>query len=210
MSRASYFGFLVSTLCLFGTLSPNASADDGTVVSGSVIAIDPLNQIMRVYVTGVNGQVLYGSPQTNYVDYLVSPNTVVLGSNNQLVSQSRVFVGSQIQMQFAGPLATTIVLFGNYGNGGFVSYAPLNLNLGSTFVQSYSPVRNYSSGVRLVTQQIHVHHPVRSLAFHSQPVVHHVHQLVQPHPAMHATLGHVGLTTHAHSAIHVHSATQPR
>ena len=160
MSRNSYFGFLVSTLCLFATLSPRASADDGTVVSGSVIAIDPLNQIMRVYVTGVNGQALYGSPQTNYVDYLVSPNTVVLGSNNQLVSQSSVLVGSQIQMQFAGEYATTIVLFGNYSSGGFESYAPLNFNLGSTFFQSYSPVRNYSSGGRLVSQQIHVHHKI--------------------------------------------------
>ena len=84
MSRVSYVGFLVSTLCLFATLSPKSFADNGTVVSGSVIAIDPLNQIIRVYVTGVNGQALYGSPQTHYVDYLVSPNTVVLGSNNQV------------------------------------------------------------------------------------------------------------------------------
>ncbi len=202
MSRASYFGFLVSTLCLFAALSPKASADNGTVVSGSVIAIDPINQIMRVYVTGVNGQALYGSPQTNYVDYLVSPNTVVLGLNNQLVSQSSVLVGSQIQMQFAGPLATTIVLYGNYSNGGFVSYAPLNQNLGSIFVQSYSPARNYSSGGRLVSQHIHAHRPVPSLVVHSQPVVHHVQHVTHPHPGMHATLGHVGLATHAHSVTH--------
>lgn len=202
MSRASYFGFLASTLCLIATLSPKAFADNGTVVSGSVIAIDSLNQIMRVYVTGVDGQALYGSPQTNYVDYLVSPNTVVLGSNNQLVSQSSVLVGSQIQMQFAGAFATTVVLYGNYSNGGFVSYAPLNLNLGSTFVQSYSPVRNYPSGGRFVSQQIHIHHPVSSLVVHSQPVVHHVQHSAHPHPAMHTTLGHVGLATHAHSVTH--------
>ncbi len=202
MSRASCVGFLISTLCLFATLSPKASADNGTVVSGSVIAIDPLNQIMRVYVTGVNGQALYGSPQTNYVDYLVSSNTVVLGSNNQLVSQSSVLVGSQIQMQFAGPLATTILLYGNYNNGGFVSYVPLNQNLGSIFVQSYSPVRNYSSGGLLATQQIHVHHPGSSLVVHSQPVVHHFQHSAHSHPAMHATLGHIGLATHAHSVTH--------
>jgi hypothetical protein len=202
MYRASYSGFLLSTLCLFATLSPNASADHGTVVSGSVIAIDPLNQIMRVYVTGVNGQALYGSPETNYVDYLVSPNTVVLGSNNQLVSQSSVLVGSQIQMQFAGPLATTIVLYGNYSNGGFVTYAPLNQNLVSTFVQSYSPILNYSSGGRLVSQQIHVHRPASSLVVHSRPVVHRVQHISHPHPAMHATPGHVGLATHAHSVTH--------
>ncbi len=207
MSRAFYsnVGFFVGTLCLFATLSPKASADNGTVVSGSVIAIDSLNQIMRVYVTGVNGQALYGSPQTNYVDYLVSPNTVVLGSNNQLVSQSSVLVGSQIQMQFAGPLATTILLFGNYSNGGFVSYAPLNRNLGSTFVPSYSPVQSFSSSNRFVSHQIHIAHPISPSIYHSLPALNHIQHITHPHHMTHPhqpTHADVGLATHLHSVTH--------
>lgn len=110
MSHNSYFQLLLCAFSCFGTFGSMARADNGTVVSGTVVAIDPVNQIMRVQVTAVNGQFVLGFPQTNCVDYLVSPATVVVDSNNLFVSQANIMVGSQIRMQFDGPLATQIAL----------------------------------------------------------------------------------------------------
>ena len=139
-------------LALLACFAPSAFADNGIVVSGQVIAIDPINQIMRVHVTGVNGFALNGSPQTNYVDYLVAPNTVVIGPNNQFVSQFNVLVGSQIQMQFAGAYATAILLVGN-GNftnlttytGGYVTPATAYRNNNATQSQNFARVTSYPS-----------------------------------------------------------------
>ena len=183
MSRESFYCLVVGTLSLFACLTPNASADNGTVVTGSVIGIEPINQIMRVYVTAVNGQALYGSPQTNYVDYLVSPNTVVIGQNNQFVHQSNVLVGSQIQMQFAGSYASTIVLIGNYSIGGFVNSTNTIRSNGATYVQSYLPIQT----------QIFVHH---NLPFQNH-VLHNQHLVQLHHQAMHPQVG----TNHVHSSM---------
>ena len=182
MSRKTYLSFVVAALTICGWLTPNAFADNGTVVTGSVIGIDPINQIMRVYVTAVNGQALFGSPQTNFVDYLVSPNTVVIGQNNQFVNQSNVFVGSRIQMQFAGSYASTIVLIGNNSIGGFVNSTNPNRIYGATYVQSYLPIQNFSN--------VHVHVPFQNQLLHNQHFAH-------PHQAMHP---HVG-TNHVHSSM---------
>ena len=138
---------------------------------------------MRVYVTAVNGQALYGSPQTNYVDYLVSPNTVVIGQNNQFVHQSNVLVGSQIQMQFAGSYASTIVLIGNYSIGGFVNSTNTIRSNGATYVQSYLPIQT----------QTFVHH---NLPFQNH-VLHNQHLVQLHHQAMHPQVG----TNHVHSSM---------
>ena len=197
MCRVPFFGFLICSLGWFTSIAPIASADNGTVISGTVIGIDSVNQVMRVYVTAVNGQPLYGSPQTNYVDYVVVPNTVVVGRNNQFLSQSNVLVGSQIQMQFAGPLASTIVLTGNYNNGGFVSFPSVGRNFssnfssnfgsnfGSTFVQSYVPIQR---------------HAVQHIAY-SIPIQHHVQTHHVNHPT-HSTLHTGNLHLHGHSIHH--------
>jgi hypothetical protein len=154
MIRDLHLRTITFGLTLLVWLTPSAFADNGIVVSGQVIGIDAINQIMRVHVTGVNGFVLNGSPQTNYVDYLVSPNTVVVGPNNQFVNQSNVLVGSQIQMQFAGAYASAIVLVGN-GNftnlttytGGYVTPATAYRNNNNSVSQSqnFGPVTTYPS-----------------------------------------------------------------
>lgn len=159
MSRYSYVGLLLCTFCWFNSGASIARADNGTVVSGTVIAVDVYNQVMRVYVTAVDGQALFGGPETNYVDYVVAPDTAVLGANYQLINQSNVVVGSRIQMQFVGAYASRIVLLGNYnyasiGNfgvtanyGSTVNYGMSNSNYPSSYVQSYLPVRNYTTVV---------------------------------------------------------------
>ncbi len=162
MIRDLHLRTLAVGLTLLAWLAPSAYADNGIVVSGQVIGIDRINQIMRVHVTGVNGFVLNGSPQTNYVDYLVSPNTVVVGPNNQFVSQSNVLVGSQIQMQFAGAYASAIVLIGN-GNfttytGGYVTPATAYRNNSVTQTQNFGRVTSYPSIVIQPRNQNNVHH----------------------------------------------------
>ena len=184
MSPEPYLRLVLGTLSLFACLTPNALADNGTVVTGSVIGIDPINQIMRVYVTGVNGQALFGSPQTNYVDYLVSPNTVVIGQNNQFIHQSNVLVGSQIQMQFAGTYASTIVLLGNYGFGGYANSTNLNRGYGATYVQSYLPIQTQSFVHHNLPYQnsvLHNHHLVQlhHNVVHSHVGTNHVHHSMQ-------------------------------
>lgn len=190
MSRESYLRFVFGTLSLFTWLTPNAFADNGTVVTGSVIGIDPINQIMRVYVTAVNGQALYGSPQTNYVDYLVSPNTVVIGPNNQFVNQTNVFVGSQIQMQFAGSYASTIVLLTNSNFNGYATTTNLSRNYGSTYVQSHLPFQTQTIVHRYAPYQNHIYH---------NNVLNN-HHLAHPHQTMHPHIG----TTQVHSAMTHH------
>ena len=185
MSRETYPRFVFGTLSLIALLMPNAFADNGTIVTGSVLGIDPINQIVRVYVTAVNGHALYGSPQTNYVDYLVSPNTVVIGPNNQFVNQANVFVGSQIQMQFAGSYASTIVLLGNNSFNGYATSTNVSRNYGSTFVQSYLPFQTQTI--------VHRHVPYQSHVLHNQHLAH-------PHQVIHS---HVG-TTHVHPTITHH------
>jgi hypothetical protein len=152
MIRDLHLRTLAVGMTLLAFLTTSAFADNGIVVSGQVIGIDPINQIMRVHVTGVNGFLLNGSPQTNYVDYLVSPNTVVVGPNNQFVSQSNVLVGSQIQMQFAGAYASAIVLInnGNFTNfttytGGYVTPATAYRNNSVSQSQNFGPVTTYPS-----------------------------------------------------------------
>lgn len=197
MSRVSYFGFLVCTVCSFAL---RASADNGTIVSGSVIAIDPINQVMRVYVTGVGGQTLYGNPQTNYVDYLVSPNTVVVGQNSQFVPQANVLVGSEIQMQFAGAFATTVVLLGNDYNDGLVSYSSPNQNYVSTNVVSHSPVQSFARVFRQVSRPsispLYVSHSLHRRHTHltSNPIQHLLHQ-------KHSNHRHLGIATPAHANV---------
>ncbi len=185
MSRETYLRFVFRALSFIALLMPNAFADNGTIVTGSVIGIDPINQIVRVYVTAVNGQALYGSPQTNYVDYLVSPNTVVIGPNNQFVNQANVFVGSQIQMQFAGSYASTIVLLGNNSFNGYATSTNVSRNYGSMSVQSYLPFQTQTIVHRYVPYQSHVHH---------NQLLSHPHQVMHPH---------VG-TTHVHPTITHH------
>ena len=154
---------VLGSLCFFGCWPTHASADNGTVVTGSVIGIDPVNQIMRVYVTEVNGQILYGTPDTNFVDYLVSPTTTVLGANSRFVNLANVLVGSNIQLQFVGPLATTIFLAGNQ-----------NLN-GATDVQSYSPVS-------YVTHQAHMQKCEPQRIIQSSPMNHQISSLQSIRP----------------------------
>lgn len=207
MSRASFIALFVCTVCSFSSLTPTAFADNGTIVSGSVIAIDPVNQIMRVYVTGVNGQALYGSPQTNYVDYLVSPNTVVVGQNNQFVSQANVLVGSQIQMQFAGAFATAVVLLGNNYNAGLVNFPSANGNYVSTNVISYSPVQRFSSAFQQISRPNlvpqFISHPVHHI--HATP--NHVQHLQRE---QHSMYRHLGIPTHSHATVAHSTATHLR
>ena len=195
MYRAAYITLIVFAISSFASLARQASADNGTIVSGSVIAIDSINQVMRVYVTGVNGQTLYGSPQTNYVDYLVSPNTVVVGPNNQFVSQANVLVGSQIQMQYAGAFATTVVLFGNSFTGGFVNTISPNQNYVSTNVVSYSPVQSFSTAFQQISLQ-------NLLPQHLSRSVHHVHSASNHAQHLqhenHSMYRHIGIPTHSH------------
>ena len=195
MYRAAYITLIVFAISSFASLARQASADNGTIVSGSVIAIDSINQVMRVYVTGVNGQTLYGSPQTNYVDYLVSPNTVVVGPNNQFVSQANVLVGSQIQMQYAGAFATTVVLFGNSFTGGFVNTISPNQNYVSTNVVSYSPVQSFSTAFHQISLQ-------NLLPQHLSRSVHHVHSASNHAQHLqhenHSMYRHIGIPTHSH------------
>ena len=207
MYRATYIILIVFTISSLASMARQVSADDGTVVSGSVIAIDSVNQVMRVYVTGVNGQTLYGSPQTNYVDYLVSPNTVVVGPNNQFVSQANVLVGSRIQMQYAGAFATTVVLFGNSFTGGFVNTISPNQNYVSTNVVSYSPVQSFSTAFQQISRQNllpqhlsrSVHH-LHSASNHAQHLQHENHSLYR----------RIGIPTHSHStAAHSTAAHSP-
>lgn len=194
MSRESYLRFVFGTLSLLTWLTPNAFADNGTVVTGSVIGIDPINQIMRVYVTAVNGQALYGSPQTNYVDYLVSPNTVVIGPNNQFVNQANVFVGSQIQMQFAGSYASTIVLLGNSSFNGYATSTNVSRNYGSTYAQSYLPIQTQTIVHRYVPYQNHIYqNHVQNHVLNNQHLAH-PHQSMHPHVGI--TLVHPTMTHH--------------
>ncbi len=190
MYRPAYFRMLLGTLCLLAACASNASADNGTVVAGTVIGIDVVNQIMRVQVASVNGQVLFGNPQNNFVDYLVAPTTVVIGPNNQFVGQANVVIGSRIQMQFAGPLATTIVLVGNNNgglllgnnNGGIIPFLPVVPNYGTVYFA------NYGNPIRTVPQQFHV---TPQIPTHVHP--HHVRvptpmpapvpQISQPNPS---------------------------
>jgi hypothetical protein len=172
MYRQAVFSFLISTLSLLAGMESNAIADNGTVVTGTVIGIDPVNQIMRVYVTGVNGQAIFGNPQTHYVDYLVTPDTLVMGPNNQFVSQANVLVGSRIQMQFAGPIATTIVLLDHYNtiyNGGFVTYSSARRNYGSTCVQNHYPIHHYAQTHHHNTTQPIINRPAPQPVYPSLP-----------------------------------------
>ena len=196
MNRAAYVLLIVFTVCSFASVSRQASADEGTVVSGTVIAIDPVNQVMRVYVTGVNGQALYGSPQTNYVDYLVSPNTVVVGTNNQFVSQSNVLVGSQIQMQFAGAFATTVVLIGNSIAVGLVNYTSPNPSYVSTNVVSYSPVQSFSKAFQQISRQNVSPHVISHPVYHTNATLNHVQHLQHENHSKH---WHIGIPSHAHA-----------
>lgn len=113
MSRLILSLLVSVVLALFSNCPRIATADFGTVVSGTVTAIDPIHSIMRVHVTAVNYEPIYGSPQVNYVDYLVIAQTVVVGANNQFVNQSNILPGSLIQMQFLGPIATTVLIVGH-------------------------------------------------------------------------------------------------
>ena len=162
MFRNPHLRTLAVSLSLLTLLSHGAFADNGIIVSGQVIGIDPINQIMRVHVTGVNGIAFYGSPQTNYVDYLVSRNTVVVGPNNQFVSQSNVLIGSQIQMQFVGAYASAIVLIGNNNFtsyvGGFVTPSTAYRNNSVSPYQSYGSVTGYTSVVIRPRNQNNVMH----------------------------------------------------
>ena len=204
MSRATNVILIVFTVSSFVSLARQASADNGTIVSGSVIAIDSVNQAMRVYVTGVNGQTLYGSPQTNYVDYLVSPNTVVVGPNNQFVSQANVLVGSRIQMQYAGAFATTVVLFGNSFTGGFVNTNSPNQSYVSTNVVSFLPVQSFSTAFQQISRQnllpqhlSHSFHHLHSASNHAQHLQHENHSMYRT----------IGIPTYSHSTAAHSTAT---
>ena len=180
---------------------PVARADNGTVVSGNVIAIDVANQIMRVYVTAVDGQSLFGGPDTNYVDYLVSQNTVVLGGNGQLINQSNVVIGSRIQMQFNGAYASRVLILGYNNVGNNYSYVSTNQYYPNTIVQNNLPVQSYSSYRQVSHYQPIVQHialPLRNynhhLPSHSTSNLHspdHLHKQGQIH---------VGNAAHMHAA----------
>ncbi len=203
MNRATYVILIVFTVSSFASLARQASADNGTIVSGSVIAIDSVNQVMRVYVTGVNGQTLYGSPQTNYVDYLVAPNTVVVGPNNQFVSQTNVFVGSRIQMQFAGAFATTVVVLGNSFTGGFVNTISPNQSYVSTNVVSYLPAQSFSTAFLQIPLQNLLPQHLSHSVHHLNSASNHAQHLQHENPSLYR---HIGIPTYSHSTA-AHSTT---
>ena len=139
---------LILVLIVFGALVPSrVNADNGTIVSGTVTAIDGFNSIIRVHVTGVNGQFLPGSPLVNYVDYLVTGTSQVFNSGGQPVNQGYLQVGSQVRLVFVGPVATAIHVtsqFQQLQGGGVTTYYP-GRSFTSTQFQSYLPVQNYVS-----------------------------------------------------------------
>lgn len=196
-------------LCLLCT-SSITRADNGKVVSGTVIAIDPVQQIMRVWVTGVNYQPLIGTPDVNYVDYQLSPTTVVVNANQGVIGASRLVVGSQINMEFAGPQATIVQVTGYVNlaglgqNQGVVNYQGLPVtsnysvsNTGSGYNSSYYYYQsNY--GNRVVSP-IYVQHSVTN---GSTPMVHHhhSHHATTAHPVSHPTPTHQpGMSAREHS-----------